>query len=121
MRAEHGPASAMNEPLELLRDGPANAARTLVLAHGAGAGMRTPSMDALARLLAERGIAVVRFEFPYMRARGGGRRRGPDRSDVLIATWKEVVAALGDAQRLVIGGRSMGGRIATMVGDELGV
>lgn len=72
--------------------------------------------------VAARGIRVVRFEFPYMAARrSGGGRRAPDREPVLRRTWLEVIAALGDGADLVIGGRSMGGRIASMVADEAGV
>lgn len=106
----------------LLQDGPREAAVRIVLAHGAGAGMRTPFMEAVAQGLAARGLGVVRFEFPYMSERNrGGARRGPDRPNVLRATWIEVVSALGDPRSIVIGGKSMGGRIASMVADELGV
>lgn len=112
----------MSDAIDFLRDGPVDAPLCLVLAHGAGAGMRSPFMHDFARGLAARGISVARFEFPYMHARStAGVRRGPDRADVLIATWKRVVAELGGAQRVVIGGKSMGGRIASMVADELGV
>ena len=106
----------------LLDDGPRDARVRVVLAHGAGAGMRTPFMDAIASGLAEHGLGVVRFEFPYMRERSaGGARRAPDRTSVLRETWFEVVRALGDPRALVIGGKSMGGRIASMVADELRV
>jgi predicted alpha/beta-hydrolase family hydrolase len=91
-----------------------------VLAHGAGAGMSSPFLERFARRLAERGVAVVRFEFPYMcRRRQGGGRRPPDRTAVLEESWRRVVAALGGGPRLVIGGKSMGGRIASRVADEL--
>lgn len=104
-----------------LIEGPARARRTLVLAHGAGAAMDTPFMDTIAAGVAAAGIRVVRFEFPYMAARRQGRRPPPDRLPVLQWTWHEVVAALGKPERLVIGGKSMGGRIASMVVDDLGV
>src|SRR5262249_48392306 len=69
----------------------------------------------------ERGCRVVRFEFPYMRARReGGRRGAPDRPQVLMDRWKQVVASLGGGPRLVIGGKSLGGRIASMVAEEVG-
>ena len=71
--------------------------------------------------MGERGIRVVRFEFPYMAARRtGGKRGAPDRQPVLLQTWRDVVAELG-GPNLVIGGKSMGGRMATMVADELRV
>ncbi|MDP2327537.1 MAG: alpha/beta fold hydrolase, partial [Dehalococcoidia bacterium] len=104
-----------------LIEGPARARRTLVLAHGAGAAMDTPFMDTIAAGVAAAGIRVVRFEFPYMAARRQGRRPPPDRPTVFQRTWHEVVAALGKPERLVIGGKSMGGRIASMVADDLGV
>lgn len=114
---------ADREP-ELLFDGPA-AAATVVLAHGAGAPMDSAFMNVMAAGLAARGLRVARFEFPYMRARReGGRRGAPDREPVLRRAWTEVVATLGGAlgggSRLVIGGKSMGGRIASYVADEVG-
>jgi len=114
------PASASGV-VPLLHDGPADAALTYVLAHSAGAPMDTPFMDHAARALGEAGVHVVRFEFPYMRARRSGGRRGPDRMPVLQDTYRAVVAQLGDPTRIAIGGRSMGGRVASMLADELGV
>src|SRR5205085_1767932 len=74
------------------------------------------------------GLRVARFELPYMRrrrARAGGRG-APDPPAVLEASWREAIAAAaaaygGDARRLVIGGKSLGGRIATHVADAAGV
>lgn len=106
----------------MLTTGPERPRHTLVLAHGAGAPMDSPFMDAMASGLAARDIRVLRFEFPYMhRRREDGKKRGPDRGPMLQATWKEVIAEVGTPARLVIGGKSMGGRIASMVADELGV
>lgn len=78
-------------------------------------------MTEVARLTAEQGVRVVRFEFPYMAARRTGSRRPPDRQPVLLRTWLEVIAELGGGGALVIGGKSMGGRMASMVADEAGV
>jgi predicted alpha/beta-hydrolase family hydrolase len=104
---------------DLLMDGPETARHTLILAHGAGGAMDTPFMSRFARELAARAIRVVRFEFPYMAARRTGKKRGaPDRPPVLIAAWKEVVAQVGGP--VFIGGKSMGGRIASMVADDVG-
>lgn len=112
---------------DFLFDGPEDAATTVVLAHGAGAPMNTPFMNAVARgLVADGGgrlrVRVARFEFPYMRARRETGRRGgaPDREPVLRDSWKEAVEKLGGGSKLVIGGKSMGGRIASMVADEVG-
>ena len=106
---------------ELLFDGPADAAMTVALAHGAGAPMDSPFMNRVAAGLAARGVRVARFEFPYMaRRREGGRRGAPDREPVLRAAWHEVVERLGGGPRVVVGGKSMGGRIASMIADEAG-
>ena len=103
-----------------LIDGP-ESAPTLVLAHGAGAPMDHPWMERVAALLAEEGVRTARFEFPYMAARRTtGKRPGPNPARVLEAAWREVIDDLG-AEGLVIGGKSMGGRIASMVAEEAGV
>jgi predicted alpha/beta-hydrolase family hydrolase len=107
---------------DILFDGPEKAPLTVVLAHGAGAPMNTPFLNTVARGLAADGYRVARFEFPYMRARRESGRKGgaPDREPILRNAWKDVVAELGGGARLVIGGKSMGGRIASMVADEVG-
>jgi hypothetical protein len=109
-------------PPDLLIDGPAGPAPlTFAFAHGAGAPRDTPFMSFFAEGLAARGWRVARFEFPYMaRRRGEGGRPPPDRQPVLLETWRRIVAALGP-ERLVIGGKSMGGRMASLIADETGV
>lgn len=103
-------------------DGPEISAATVVLAHGAGAPMDSPFLEAVAAGLSAEGLRVARFEFPYMAARRReGRRRPPDPERRLLETWRAAVAALGDPSRLVIGGKSMGGRMASLVADELEV
>lgn len=94
---------------ELLIDGPAEADRTIVLAHGAGAGMESDFMTFFAEHLAGAGLRVVRFEFPYMQQRRtSGKKSPPNREPVLRETWAAVIERLG-AENLVIGGKSMGG------------
>lgn len=107
----------------LLIDGPAESKDVVVLAHGAGGAMDTPFLNTVARGLAAEGIRVVRFEFPYMaRRREEGRRGGaPDRQPVLVDAWRRVIDEMGGGPRLVIGGKSLGGRIASMVADDAGV
>jgi hypothetical protein len=106
----------------MLFDGPDDAPHTLVLAHGAGGAMDTPFLTTVARGVAERGIRVVRFEFPYMAKRRRGEGGGaPDREPVLLQSWRDVASELGGGERLVIGGKSMGGRMASMIADELHV
>lgn len=106
--------------MELLRNGPSDAPATLALAHGAGAPMDSPFMERLATGLAGDGLQVVRFEFPYMqRRRADGGRRPPDKAPALKAAWREVAATLA-VDCLVVGGKSMGGRVASMVADDVG-
>lgn len=83
--------------------------------------MDTPFMNAFAEGLAERGWRVVRFEFPYMaKRRLDGKRRPPERAPVLLNCWHSVIDTLG-ADTLVIGGKSMGGRMASMIAAQSGV
>lgn len=106
---------------QILDEGPTDAPLTVALAHGAGAPMDSPFMDFFARGIAGCGCRVVRFEFPYMAARrADGSRRPPDRPDVLLDCWQRVIDRLGP-QHLVIGGKSLGGRMASMIADAAGV
>jgi uncharacterized protein len=89
-----------------------------LFAHGAGAPMDSPFMEEFAAALAGRGVRVIRFEFPYMAARRAGARKPPDRQHVLLETWRQAIADHRGEVRTYIGGKSMGGRIATMVADE---
>lgn len=91
----------------------------LVLAHGAGAGQTHPFMVATARGLARRGVDVVTFDFPYM----AKRRGAPDRPPVLEASFRRAIDAArawSRSPRMFIGGKSMGGRIATHLGAQAG-
>ena len=107
--------------MHFLVDGP-EGAPTLVLAHGAGGPMDSTWMNDFARAMAKLNVRVLRFEFPYMAARRTeGKRGGPDRQPVLLDSWRQTVAEAGRAGTLFIGGKSMGGRMASMVADELGV
>src|SRR5438105_11939017 len=83
--------------------------------------MDSPFLVYFAKELAGRGFQAARFEFPYMAGyRNTGKKKPPDRQEVLQATWLRVVEMLG-AKGLVIGGKSMGGRIASLIADEAGV
>jgi predicted alpha/beta-hydrolase family hydrolase len=101
-------------------DGPERAPNTLILAHGAGAPMDSPFLETIAKGLGERGIRVVRFEFPYMHARREGRRPPPDRQPVLLDAWRRVIDAEGGGSSVAIGGKSLGGRMASLIADEVG-
>lgn len=102
-----------------VRTGPADASTLMILAHGAGAGMATPFMEKFASLMAERGIAVLRFEFAYMRTRAEGKRRPAPKAATLMDEYRAAVAAAGSPKKLLISGKSMGGRVASMIADEL--
>jgi predicted alpha/beta-hydrolase family hydrolase len=109
----------MVEATELVFDGPATATMTVALAHGAGAPMDSPFMESVTHGLADRGLRVARFEFPYMaKRRREGTKKPPDRAPVLLETWRAVIGRL-DRERLVVGGKSMGGRIASVIAATL--
>ncbi|WP_395677503.1 alpha/beta fold hydrolase [Inquilinus sp.] len=105
--------------VNFLTDGPAEARTTILLAHGAGAPMDSASMTAVATALAGAGLRVARFEFGYMAARRQGQRKPPPRAETVIPEYRAAVDALGAKGPLIIGGKSMGGRVASMVADEL--
>lgn len=109
---------------QFLTTGPREAKVRLLLAHGAGAAMTSPFLETITKLLNERGLQVSRFEFDYMAARRqGGKRRPPPRAEMLkseyIRAVQDIAAEGAQDQTLVIGGKSMGGRVASMVADEL--
>ncbi|MDQ2634697.1 MAG: alpha/beta hydrolase [Pseudomonadota bacterium] len=106
--------------MDFLFDGPRQASTTILLAHGAGAPMDSASMNAIAGALAGADFRVARFEFGYMASRrASGARRPPPRAETLISEYHSAVAGLGTSGPLVIGGKSMGGRVASMLADEL--
>ena len=113
--------------IKLLKTSPATRepVARLLLAHGAGAGMDSPFMTEMATLLGARGIEVVRFEFAYMaRRRLDGKRRPPPPVAALEPEFIAAVTACHSqaasaAQPLLIGGKSMGGRIATLIAPSL--
>ncbi|MDF1630091.1 MAG: alpha/beta fold hydrolase [Alcanivoracaceae bacterium] len=91
---------------------------TLLLAHGAGAPMDSDFMNAMTAALTAGGVAVLRFEFPYMaQRRTGGSKRPPDRAPLLLAHFAEALQQAG-GEKIFIGGKSMGGRMATMLATE---
>ncbi|MGH7505400.1 MAG: alpha/beta hydrolase family protein, partial [Longimicrobiales bacterium] len=99
---------------------PADARALYVFGHGAGAGMRHPFMESVARALAERGVATFRYQFPYMES--GGRRPNPQ--SVLLATVRAAIAAAVAAMpdlAVFAGGKSMGGRMTSLAASEGGL
>ena len=101
--------------LKVYRSDSATAA--LVVGHGAGAGQNSPFMVRTAEGLAARGIAAATFDFPYMTA----GKSGPDRPPVLEQAWRDAIARARtelSGLPLFIGGKSMGGRIASQVASQ---
>ncbi|MCV6605853.1 MAG: alpha/beta hydrolase [Porticoccaceae bacterium] len=107
----------------LLSPAPGDSIGTLMLAHGAGAPMDSDFMAQLTAALNQVAIDVVRFEFPYMRQRRhSGGKRPPDRQPVLLACWQQnyqrVIETLATGKPLCVGGKSMGGRMATLFAEQ---
>src|SRR5262245_15781477 len=106
--------------VDFLASGPSRPIARYLCAHGAGAGMATPFLAAIAAALAEQGIATLRFDFAYMAARrAGGSKRPPPRAERLMAEYMTVARAAPTDAPLFIGGKSMGGRVASLVADRL--
>lgn len=115
-KAKSGVAAGPN----FLFDGPKTAKLTLILAHGAGAGMDTPFMETFAKGVAKAGIRVARFEFPYMaERRKSGKKRPPDSAAKLLDAFRAAASAFAGTP-FAVGGKSMGGRFASMIADEVG-
>lgn len=113
--------------MHIIRDGPDQAATVLILAHGAGAGSDSEFMEFFAQSLPgpelAGGLVVCRFDFPYMvTRRSTGIKRPPDRAAALTETWHQAINLVRRSStpphRLFIGGKSMGGRIASMVAED---
>lgn len=105
------------EQVSALWQAPDDAKACLVLAHGAGAGMTHRSLTAIADGLAERGVATLRYQFPYME-KGG---KGVDRPPVAQATVRAAVATARELARglpMFAGGRSFGGRMTAQAQAE---
>ncbi|WP_252179295.1 alpha/beta family hydrolase [Endozoicomonas sp. 4G] len=94
----------------------------LILAHGAGAAMDSDFMNQMADRLMAKGVSVVRFEFPYMQERREtGKKRPPDRQPKLLQRWLAVIEQVSNEYSgpLFIGGKSMGGRMASLLVSEV--
>lgn len=108
--------------MNFLNAGSQNAETTILLAPGAGAPADSAWMEQVSASLAEAGFRVLRFDFDYMAARQRtGTRRPPPKAEALMAEYEAAVraAATDTRGRLVIGGKSLGGRVASLVADAL--
>lgn len=105
----------------IVRNGPSNAPNILLLAHGAGAGIHTDFMRIFAEEASGPSLEVVRFEFPYMTLqRELKKKRAPNTMKILLQTFLDRLTELRPA-RIFIGGKSMGGRVASHLADDQGV
>lgn len=107
--------------LPIIWNGPISAEKIVILAHGAGAPMDTDFMNFFAEYLAAKNIRVLRFEFPYMALRREGHgRRPPNPQKVLLTSWRQIISECRKQHTgaIFIGGKSMGGRMASMIADE---
>lgn len=105
--------------MHYLENGNPDSKIRLILAHGAGAPMDSPFMEFFAQKIAQADIHVVCFEFSYMQQRRAtGSKRPPDRQPKLLDHWRAVIEDLRPVDTLVIGGKSMGGRMASLIADE---
>ncbi|MFC5076850.1 Alpha/beta hydrolase family protein [Vibrio thalassae] len=103
---------------KIVFDGPEDGPLFL-FAHGAGAGMDHEFMQDVSTRLAEKGVRVARFNFPYMEKRAlDGKKRPPDRAPKLLEAMTAVIEEVADGQPIVIGGKSMGGRMASMLSEH---
>jgi uncharacterized protein len=110
--------------ITFLDDGPADAKNRLLLAHGAGAAMDSPFLNTFVALMTERDVATTRFEFDYMAARRlSPKRKPPPKAELLVQQYENAVETvrgrMTPSERLFIGGKSMGGRVASMIADQL--
>jgi predicted alpha/beta-hydrolase family hydrolase len=106
---------------EIFYSGPERAP-IYVLAHGAGAGHDSAFMVAMADLLAARGVRVARFDFAYMAERRAGKKRPPPKAERVVPEYRaaldRVAAEAAAGTTIVIGGKSMGGRVASLLAAE---
>lgn len=107
-------------PIDFLMNGDRPEHPTILLAHGAGAAMDTPWMTSMAERLASKDMRVARFEFAYMAARRtGGPKRPPPKIDLLLEEYQSAIDALTPDGPLILAGKSMGGRVASMIAEDL--
>ena len=103
---------------DFLFDGPNNARVTILLAHGAGAPMDSASMNAVAKVLAAAGFPVARFEFALLEAERVRHRTAPPKAETVMPQYVAAIDDLHAKGPLIIGGKSMGGRVASMIADD---
>ena len=106
---------------KIINDVP-NSKFIFILSHGSGAGMNTEFMNHIAKGVTQKGIKTIRFEFPYMtKSREVGKKRAPDSEKKLKAHFINLIEDIqkdNPESTIIIGGKSMGGRIASILTSE---
>ncbi|AZZ91581.1 alpha/beta hydrolase [Hahella sp. KA22] len=106
--------------MRFMFDGPEQAGKVLLFAHGAGAPMDSDFMSFIAQEVSAGGVKVVRFEFPYMQERrDNGKKRPPDRQEKLLTCFAEALENCPSDAKVFLAGKSMGGRMASMLAADL--
>jgi predicted alpha/beta-hydrolase family hydrolase len=106
--------------MDFIYSGPVESGVTLLLAHGAGSGMESPWLVDFSDRLAQRGLRTARFEFAYMAARRSGGKSGQPRAEAVADEYRAAVSEVDTAgEAILIGGKSFGGRVASLIADEL--
>ena len=117
---DHKESMTSYNKIEYLVDGPKKSDQVLIIAHGAGAPMDSDWMNDVASQISAAGIKTVRFEFPYMvERRESGKKRPPNTKKVMLETWHQVVSDWSTEQKIYLSGKSMGGRMASLMIDEV--
>lgn len=98
---------------------PVQSKAVFIFAHGAGADSNSEFMQSMARLISHPTVEVVLFDFPYMLKRQQtGKKSPPDRMPKLIEAYRQQIAEYAKGHKVFIGGKSMGGRVASMIADD---
>ncbi|WLQ15320.1 dienelactone hydrolase family protein [Hahella aquimaris] len=106
--------------MRFMVDGPEQAGKVLLFAHGAGAPMDSDFMSFITREISTGGVKVVRFEFPYMQERrDNGKKRPPDRQEKLLSCFAGALENCPPDREIFLAGKSMGGRMASMLAADL--
>ncbi len=114
---------ANSDPSSFLLNGSWDSSQPLfIFAHGAGLGMDSPWIEMVTQAIIYQDINLLRFEFPYMaERRKTGKKKFPDKTPLLLESWKSVYqyAQKKTSAPIFIGGKSMGGRMASLIADQL--
>ncbi len=103
---------------QFIINGKKKAIKRIILAHGAGAAMDSEWMEELTKKLVKRDIQVIRFNFPYMiKAQEEGKKYPPSGKQILLESWERMIEKHRQMGHLFIGGKSLGGRMASLIAD----